>query len=70
MRKRSVPEAARDTMPTEGLLANAGNHLGEVEVASLGAADRHYVGRVEWWELLRARVTGVLTYATEYTIEV
>ena len=54
MGQGTVFESVRDSLPTDGLLANTGYHLGDVDEGALGATEGHCQGAVGRMELLFA----------------
>ena len=59
----------RDALPSYDLLANAGDHLRDVDGASFGATPLHDARGVEVMEALDARVTRLTTNIAQTTLD-
>lgn len=62
----AILKAIGHSLATDRLLSDAGNHLGDVDVGSLGAAERHDQGAIRWMQLGEAGLGRLLSNAGQF----
>lgn len=62
----AILKAIGYSLATDSLLSDAGNHLGDVDVGSLGAAERHDEGAIRWMQFGEAGLGRLLSDAGQF----